>query len=526
MTNDILKFELPKDQSSIIKVFGVGGGGCNAVKHMYELGIRGVDFIVCNTDAQSLEINPVPNKIQIGKKGLGAGSIPTVGKEAAIEDLEKLRAALENNTEMVFITAGMGGGTGTGAAPVLAELAREMGILTVGIVTLPFGFEGRKRRSYAEEGINELKDHVDALLIICNDKLRELYGNLKMTEAFDKADNILTTAAKSIAEIITCIGGINVDLEDVKTVMRSSGVAIMGSGKSEGEGRARKAVEEALTSPLLNDSNIRGAKDILLYLAYGNEELTMDEVTEITEYVVDEAGQDVNVIWGYGVDPSLESGISVTLIATGFQASNNPNYSSTSASKTTIRSLEMPKPEAQNVVKQVSNLTDFKVDQKNSEIEASINQEQPLALKPEHIVHFLSDDDAPSNSNSQENNLAPTLKVVANQNSQNDAFRDEAQIVSPQYNPIHETEFDSEEFDEKDAERRSKLRSFNLNNTIKTEQGLIGIEKIPAYQRKGIAINDNYVSSDVQSSSLLIATNDQNQVEIKRKNPYLFDNVD
>jgi cell division protein FtsZ len=520
MTNDILKFELPKDQSSIIKVFGVGGGGCNAVKHMYEQGIRGVDFIVCNTDAQSLETNPVPNKIQIGKKGLGAGSIPSVGKEAAKEDIEKLRDALQNNTEMVFITAGMGGGTGTGAAPVLAELAREMGILTVGIVTLPFGFEGRKRRSYAEEGISELKDHVDALLIICNDKLRELYGNLKMTEAFDKADNILTTAAKSIAEIITCIGGINVDLEDVKTVMRSSGVAIMGSGKANGEDRARKAVEDALTSPLLNDSNIRGAKDILLYLAYGNEELTMDEVAEITDYVIDESGQDANVIWGYGVDPSLDNEISVTLIATGFQASDNPNYNSVTTKKSIVRPLEMPKNEPQQAPISSDNLTHFVVDHKMNEVEPN-NFEPTAALKSEPIKHQLFEDEVKPSTQPQENDLTPMMKAMNTSFQQADL--DENQSYTEQ-KELDAQDFNNDEFDAMDADRKAKLRS--MSNVIKTEQGLSDIERIPAYLRKGVVINDSYASSDVQSSTLLITTNEENVVEIKRKNPYLFDNVD
>ena len=254
-----MKFDLPKDQSSIIKVVGVGGGGSNAVNHMYNQGITGVDFIICNTDAQALELSPIVNKIQLGTtltEGLGAGANPEVGKNAAIEDIESLKKILETNTKMVFVTAGMGGGTGTGAAPVIAEAARELGILTVGIVSVPFSFEGRKRKQQADAGLEELRKHVDTLLIINNDKLREMHGNLKMSEAFSKADNILTVAAKGIAEIITVAGYINVDFEDVRTVMSDGGTAIMGSATAEGENRAIKAVSEALSSPLLNDNDI------------------------------------------------------------------------------------------------------------------------------------------------------------------------------------------------------------------------------------------------------------------------------
>jgi len=524
MTNDILKFELPKEQSSIIKVFGVGGGGCNAVKHMYEQGIRGVDFIVCNTDAQSLETNPVPNKIQIGKKGLGAGSVPSVGKEAAIEDIEKLRAALENNTEMVFITAGMGGGTGTGAAPVLAELAREMGILTVGIVTLPFGFEGRKRRGYAEDGINDLKDHVDALLIICNDKLRELYGNLKVTEAFDKADNILTTAAKSIAEIITCVGGINVDLEDVKTVMRESGVAIMGSGRAQGEDRARHAVEEALTSPLLNDSNIRGAKNILLYLAYGNEELSMDEVTEITEFVIDEAGNDANVIWGYGTDETLDNDISVTLIATGFRSSDNLMIDAAETKTAIVHPLQVAHAKEKEVSNAFSSssLTNFEVASKvpTSPVENTTVVAEAPSLSMESasapIVHNLYEEERPKES--VENSLTPVMKVVKEESAQQSVSDKLAELVEESVSTPSELN---------PSVNNSRIEILRKYNTlIKTEDGLSAIENQPAYLRKGVQINDTMASSDLQSSALRISQNEENQTVIERKNPYLFDNVD
>lgn len=319
--SDILKFAMPKNQSSIIKVIGVGGGGSNAVNHMFRQGITGVDFIICNTDAQSMQSSPVTTRIQLGATltdGLGAGASPVVGRNAALENAEDIRQILETGTKMLFITAGLGGGTGTGAAPVIAQISKEMGILTVGIVTIPFAFEGRKRRLSAEEGIRQLKQHVDALLIISNDKLRTLHGDLPLSQAFNRADNVLTTAAKGIAEIITVVGYINVDFEDVKTVMKNSGVAIMGTGVATGPERARLAVEEALNSPLLDNNDIKGAGNILLYISSGTQEITMDEVTEITDYIQDKTQSTGDVIWGNGFDESLDDKISVTIIATGF----------------------------------------------------------------------------------------------------------------------------------------------------------------------------------------------------------------
>ncbi len=321
-----MKFDLPKEQSSIIKVLGVGGGGSNAVNHMHSQGINGVDFIVCNTDQQALDISPVPLKVQLGAtltEGRGAGSLPEVGKNAAIENIDELKDIISKNTKMAFITAGMGGGTGTGAAPVIAKAAREMGVLTVGIVTMPFFFEGKKRRQQAEAGIEEIREHVDTLLIINNEKLREMCGNLPIAQAFAMADDVLTTAAKGIAEIITRTGYINVDFEDVRTVMNNSGVAIMGSAAAEGEDRAIKAVEKALASPLLNDNNIEGARYVLLNITFGNQEVLMDEISDITDYIQDEAGSSADVIWGYGMDESLGDELSVTIIATGFN--QNPN---------------------------------------------------------------------------------------------------------------------------------------------------------------------------------------------------------
>ncbi|MCC7050853.1 MAG: cell division protein FtsZ [Bacteroidia bacterium] len=324
----MLNFDEPTKTkfNSIIKVIGVGGGGSNAVNHMYKLGISGVDFIVCNTDKQALEISPIPHKIQLGvalTEGLGAGAVPEVGKNAALESIEDIRKILSNNTKMVFITAGMGGGTGTGAAPVIAKTAKELGILTVGIVTIPFGFEGRKRKTQAEAGINEIKESVDTLIVVSNDKLREIHGNLKLVEAFSKADDVLTIAAKSIAEVIDYTLHINLDFNDIRTVMTNSGVAVMGSAITSGANRAINAVEQALSSPLLNDSDIRGARYVLLNVTSGTDELTMDELGEINDYIQEAAGQSAEIIQGVGSDPNLGEQIKVTIIATGFKDENN-----------------------------------------------------------------------------------------------------------------------------------------------------------------------------------------------------------
>ncbi|SET57825.1 cell division protein FtsZ [Hymenobacter actinosclerus] len=315
-------FDIQPQSTSIIKVIGVGGGGSNAVKHMYAQGIKDVEFVICNTDKQALASSPVPNRMQIGidlTEGLGAGANPERGKQAAIESREQIRELLSQGTRMVFITAGMGGGTGTGAAPVIAKVAKELGILTVGIVTAPFLFEGRKKRQQAEQGIKELSEDCDTVLVILNDKIREMYGNLPLSAAFAKADTVLTTAAKSIAEIITVTSDVNVDFEDVKTVMKDSGAAVMGSSVTEGENRAARAAEEALASPLLNNTDIHGAQRILLSIMSGDQaELEMDELTEITEYIQEKAGQNAEVIFGHGIDPSLGQSIRVTVIATGF----------------------------------------------------------------------------------------------------------------------------------------------------------------------------------------------------------------
>jgi len=320
----MIHFDLPKEKSSIIKVIGVGGGGSNAVNHMFSQSIDGVNFIICNTDAQAIAQSEVPNKIQLGPhltQGLGAGANPMIGKQATEESLEEIKRILEVNTKMAFITAGMGGGTGTGGAPIIAKICKDLGVLTVGIVTTPFSYEGRKRQLQAEEGIQQLKDHVDTLLVISNDKLRHQYGNLKMKEAFAKADNVLATAAKCITDVISSTGQINVDFADVCTVMRNGGVAILGNATASGENRAQRAIEEALNSPLLNDNDIRGARWILINInsAEGEHEFTMDEVDIIQNHLLSQAGEDTDVILGLGYDASLGNEIGITLIATGFE---------------------------------------------------------------------------------------------------------------------------------------------------------------------------------------------------------------
>lgn len=337
-----ISFDLPKNQSNVIKVIGVGGGGSNAINHMFQSGINGVDFVVCNTDSQALENSPVPNKIQLGislTEGLGAGANPDVGEKAAIESQEEVKAMLETNTKMVFITAGMGGGTGTGAAPIIAQHARDLDILTVGIVTTPFVFEGKMRSDQAQVGIEKLRSNVDSLIIINNNKLREVYGNLGFKAGFSKADEVLATAAKGIAEVITHHYTQNIDLRDAKTVLAKSGTAIMGSSKASGEGRAQIAIDGALDSPLLNDNKITGAKNVLLLIVSGTCEITIDEIGEINDHIQSQAGHSANIIMGVGEDESLGDAISVTVIATGFNAEQQNEIVNTETKKI-IHTLE------------------------------------------------------------------------------------------------------------------------------------------------------------------------------------------
>ena len=339
---DSIAFDLPKNQSNVIKVIGVGGGGSNAINHMFQSGINGVDFVVCNTDAQALQNSPVPNKIQLGlslTEGLGAGANPEVGEQSALESMTDIKAMLDTTTKMVFITAGMGGGTGTGAAPMIAKQAKELDILTVGIVTIPFHFEGKMRSEQAQKGIENLRSQVDSLIIINNNKLREVYGNLGFKAGFSKADEVLATAAKGIAEVITHHYTQNIDLRDAKTVLANSGTAIMGSSQASGSGRAHEAISKALDSPLLNDNKITGAKNVLLLIVSGSQEITIDEIGEINEYIQAEAGNNANIIMGVGEDSALGEAIAVTVIATGFDQEQQNNIVNTE-SKKIIHTLE------------------------------------------------------------------------------------------------------------------------------------------------------------------------------------------
>ena len=374
-----ISFDLPKNQSNVIKAIGVGGGGSNAINHMYRQGIKGVDFVICNTDAQALNNSGVPNKIQLGvnlTEGLGAGANPEVGEKAALESAEDIMAMLNVNTKMVFITAGMGGGTGTGAAPIIAQMAREMNILTVGIVTTPFSFEGKLRNDQAQAGIEKLRNHVDSLIIINNNKLREVYGNLGFKAGFSKADEVLSTASKGIAEVITHHYTQNIDLKDAKTVLSNSGTAIMGAASSSGTNRANDAITKALDSPLLNDNRITGAKNVLLLIVSGNEEITIDEIGEINDYIQEQAGYGANIIMGVGEDPELFDSISVTVIATGFNVDQQNEISNTEPEKI-VHELE-----GDNLFSHVSEINETNVTiDKETEIENS-----------DRIIHVLEEE--------------------------------------------------------------------------------------------------------------------------------------
>ena len=406
-----IAFDLPKHQSNVIKVIGVGGGGSNAINHMFMAGINGVDFVICNTDAQALENSQVPNRIQLGvslTEGLGAGANPEIGEQAAIESLEEIKAMLEHSTKMAFVTAGMGGGTGTGAAPVIAKLAREMDILTVGIVTTPFQFEGSMRLRQAQLGIEKLRANVDSLIVINNNKLREVYGNLGFKAGFSKADEVLSTAARGIAEVITHHYTQNIDLRDAKTVLSNSGTAIMGSAQASGSSRAHEAIIKALDSPLLNDNKINGAKNVLLLIVSGAEEITIDEIGEINDHIQVEAGHSANIIMGVGEDETLGESIAVTVIATGFHADQQDEIVNTE-SKKIIHTLE-------DEQRAVHDLTDQKAVQK-------LDINKPLEAKEPFIKHQLEEE-----NELPESDLIPTSNYIRNFN----VFYEEVKVETAQ----------------------------------------------------------------------------------------------
>lgn len=477
-----MNFELPVNQSSIIKVLGVGGGGSNAVNHMFRQGIKDVDFIVCNTDAQALANSPVPVKIQLGAsltEGRGAGNKPVIGRQSAIESLDHISELLSVNTRMLFITAGMGGGTGTGAAPVIAQAARELGILTVAIVTIPFRNEGPRRINQALEGIAELEKHVDSLLVVNNEKIRQIHGDLRLSEAFSRADDVLAVAAKGIAEIITVHGFINVDFADVQTVMTNSGVAILGSGTASGEGRAIEAIKQALNSPLLNDTDIKGAKNILLNIISGGDEVTMDEIGQIIDFVKDCSGINTDLIWGNGIEQALGDKISVTVIATGFNAGSIPELY--------IRKREIDRiPLADTVV-------------------TSENEESIFVVK-----------DAPA----QKSGVLPSQRTIEFdlQNADEEIFRSISRVRKPvdivkakdRVNTIKRT--------------HDELKDLKQGGRP-TDREIEELENTPAFKRKQIQI-DNQKYSDESKISKYTLTDDDESVKLSKQNPYLHGAVD
>ncbi len=400
-----IAFDLPKNQSNVIKVIGVGGGGSNAINHMFQQGIKGVDFVICNTDSQALENSAIPNKIQLGvslTEGLGAGANPEVGEQSAVESYEEIKAMLDTNTKMIFITAGMGGGTGTGAAPIIAKMAKELDILTVGIVTIPFQFEGRMRNEQAQLGVEKLRAHVDSLVVINNNKLREVYGNLGFKAGFSKADEVLATASRGIAEVITHHYTQNIDLRDAKTVLSNSGTAIMGSANASGASRANDAIQKALDSPLLNDNKITGAKNVLLLIVSGKEEITIDEIGEINDHIQTEAGHGANIIMGVGEDEALEDAISVTVIATGFDVEQQDEITNTETKKI-IHTLE----DEQRATQELSPVT-------TATKTTILPTESKELVKEEAVIikHELIDEDEEEVQNDL--SLVPTTELLKN----------------------------------------------------------------------------------------------------------------
>lgn len=514
-----MEFDLQREKTSIIKVIGVGGGGSNAVNHMYMQGIKGVEFVVCNTDDQALKISPVPTKIQLGESlthGRGAGSIPEVGKNAAIETIDDLKKVLLDNTHMVFITAGMGGGTGTGAAPVIAQAARELGILTVAIVTLPFEFEGKKRKQQAAEGIEQLKKQVDSILIIRNERLREMFGNLKLSQAFAHADDVLTIAAKGIAEIITVTGHINVDFEDVKTAVKDSGNAIMGSGVAEGENRSVRAVERALASPLLNDDNIKGARYILMNISSGSKEVTMDEIGDITDYIQEQAGLTADIIWGNCFDESLDEKLSVTIIATGFKTRAEQGHEAVQRERSGTKVYVM---DDESGVKK----------EDKSPFTAPVNPtSDPTSMEPVLVVpgKHAQDTENPEQQFTFEFEVSKGTGVSPE--AVNDDFAPEMQLrketeAVQDFPAGDDTSMEEDDQFRKSRERLMRLKSLNYRLG---SGNLSELEREPAYKRKNVKLENPQHSSESNISRYTLSTEDDKKAQIKSNNSFLHDNVD
>ncbi|MCL7989149.1 cell division protein FtsZ [Sphingobacterium sp. lm-10] len=585
-----IQFEMLKEQSSIIKVVGVGGGGGNAVNHMYKQGISGVDFIICNTDAQALELSPIPNKVQLGvslTEGMGAGADPDVGENSAIESIEDIKRMLGTNTKMLFITAGMGGGTGTGASPVLAKAAKEMGILTVAIITTPFTFEGKRRKSQAEEGLGELRKYVDSYLVISNDRLREIFGNLTMTAAFAKADDILTTAAKGIAEIITIPGYVNVDFKDVRTVMNDSGVAIMGNAVSSGDERALQAVTGALASPLLKDNEIEGARYILLNITSGSKEVTMDEVSVITDYIQEKAGLSADLIWGNCIDENMGDDLSVTIIATGFQTTEErvkDKEKEKIAHRLTPEEAKSVfiKPVSQNQFTEKSHYTEpvvKPVGVTNPELEQSIQQADLFTANPTNrsfasapvsqpaapqqhprtgsdheaqvVRHTLDlneqevEEQEPQDNHGFELKTSPSMfefkvpTVFDSYQQQQAAPAPEKPAYQPQSNnyiapsntmtapsALEDAKVEEANFEDQLMKTKERiLRLKELSMKLRSTNGLQEMENEPAYKRKQKSLDDVPHSSQSQVSRFTLSF-DSGETEIRPNNSFLHDNVD
>lgn len=521
----MIHFEIPKNQSSIIKVIGVGGGGSNAVNYMHSLGIEGVDFVVCNTDSQALALSPVANKVQLGPhltQGLGAGANPEIGKQSCEESLEDIAKILKVNTRMAFITAGMGGGTGTGGAPVVSQICRDMGILTVGIVTTPFTYEGRKRMKQAQEGIDRMREHVDTILIISNDKLRQQFGNLPFTQAFAKADDILSTAAKCITDVITTTGQINVDFADVCTVMKNGGVAILGSAAASGENRACLAVEEALNSPLLNDSDIRGAKWLLLNItsAAGEFEHTMDEAEAIQAYVQQQAGDNCDVILGMGHDPNLKDRIAVTVIATGFNhkeiridtpAKNNEPEKIMVTLNETFTPADTHLVEAKAGYRQHDSMEPMLVEMPASLSFPEYRTEEPVAevKEEDHYVQPVEEQfTAYAQTYMQEEKRPdeiPMQLVIKNE----EPVREQVVMkigdrILTQDEIEEKNRFEEQKRALEDRAERLRRMSFNIKGAETADE----MEAVPAYMRKNMKLDNQVASADPYYSGYSVGRND------------------
>ena len=573
--NEMFK-PITQDRPNYIKVIGVGGGGGNAVNHMMEEGIQGVDFILCNTDHQALMRSSVQNRVHLGERELGAGNDPNIGRQAAETSKDEINALLDENTKMLFVTAGMGGGTGTGAAPVVAKLAKEKGILTVGIVTMPMEREGRRRKMQAQAGIEELRKCVDTLILISTDKLRDQYGDMKLSEAFRKADDVLTTAAKGIAEIITVPGYVNVDFEDVTTVMRDSGKAIMGSGKAEGEGRAEKAIKAAINSPLLNDSDIEGAKNVLLYITSGTNEVSLDEVDEILAIATDACGNTCDVIWGNGTDESIGEALVVTLIATGFnhdarETAPAANYGQTTHAVSDSRPATRKRYDlngnviSENEVAEKPQMQETKIQEPVATAEPQaarqeivepkaevVEKKEEIKVKEEQrpIIHSLNEDFhydftpsepifQPAKETTAETVVPTPAKVFNGEESKpsvkhfdnpfqedndNDGFEITSRIISHEELETRQAvkvevvtmEEPKRAIDPKEELKKQRLRALSMN--FRTQKGLEELESQPAYMRRNVDIsgnNDNDISHYASSRNGLSS-----------ENSFLHDNVD